>query len=129
MAALSQAPGVTAERVTYGTQFGMRVPAILYLPRPLPSSKIPAFIIVNGHGGDKYSWYAFYSGILYARAGAAVLTYDPTGEGERNGERKSGTREHDEVELPEELARTSWRVDGDRCHASRLVSRSASRGR
>jgi dienelactone hydrolase len=98
------APGVTAERVTYGTQFGMRVPAILYLPRPLPSSKIPAFIIVNGHGGDKYSWYAFYSGILYARAGAAVLTYDPTGEGERNGERKSGTREHDEVELPVELA-------------------------
>ena len=123
------APGVTAERVTYGTQFGMRVPAILYLPRPLPSSKIPAFIIVNGHGGDKYSWYAFYSGILYARAGAAVLTYDPTGEGERNGERKSGTREHDDVEPPEELARRLGRVDGDRCHAGRLVSRSASRGR
>jgi dienelactone hydrolase len=99
------APGVTAERVTYGTQFGMRVPAILYLPRPLPASKIPAFIIVNGHGGDKYSWYAFYAGVLYARAGAAVLTYDPTGEGERNGERKSGTREHDEVEPPAELAR------------------------
>jgi dienelactone hydrolase len=99
------APGVTAERVTYGTQFGMRVPAILYLPRPLPASKIPGFIIVNGHGGDKYSWYAFYAGVLYARAGAAVLTYDPTGEGERNGERKSGTREHDEVEPPAELAR------------------------
>jgi dienelactone hydrolase len=99
------APGVTAERVTYGTQFGMRVPAILYLPRPLPASKIPAFIVVNGHGGDKYSWYAFYSGVLYARAGAAVLTYDPTGEGERNRNRKSGTREHDEVEPPEELAR------------------------
>jgi dienelactone hydrolase len=99
------APGVTAERVTYGTQFGMRVPAILYLPRPLPKSKIPAFIVVNGHGGDKYSWYAFYSGVLYARAGAAVLTYDPTGEGERNSERKSGTRAHDEVEPPAELAR------------------------
>ena len=99
------ATGVSAERVTYGTQFGMRVPAILYLPRPLPSAKIPALIIVNGHGGDKYSWYAFYAGVLYARAGAAVLTYDPTGEGERNGERKSGTREHDEVEPPAELAR------------------------
>jgi dienelactone hydrolase len=99
------APGVTAERVTYGTQFGMRVPAVLYLPRPLPTSKIPALIVVNGHGGDKYSWYAFYAGVLYARAGAAVLTYDPTGEGERNGERKSGTREHDNVEPPEELAR------------------------
>jgi dienelactone hydrolase len=99
------APGVIAERVTYGTQFGMRVPAILYLPTPLPASKIPALVIVNGHGGDKYSWYAFYSGILYARGGAAVLTYDPTGEGERNGDRKSGTREHDEVEPPDELAR------------------------
>jgi dienelactone hydrolase len=99
------AAGVTAERVTNGTQFGMRVPAILYLPRPLPSSKIPALIVVNGHGGDKYSWYAFYSGVLYARAGAAVLTYDPTGEGERNGEGKSGTREHDVVEPPAELAR------------------------
>jgi dienelactone hydrolase len=99
------APGVTAERVTYGTQFGMRVPAILYLPRPLPASKIPALVVVNGHGGDKYSWYAFYSGILYARAGAAVLTYDPTGEGERNSERKSGTRAHDVVEPPAELAR------------------------
>jgi dienelactone hydrolase len=98
------ASGVTAERVSYGTQFGMRVPAILYLPRPLPSSRIPAIIVVNGHGGDKYSWYAFYTGVLYARAGAAVLTYDPTGEGERNGERKSGTREHDEVEPPAELA-------------------------
>jgi len=99
------APGVTAERVTYGTQFGMRVSAVLYLPRPLPRSKIPALIVVNGHGGDKYSWYAFYTGMLYARAGAAVLTYDPTGEGERNSERKSGTRAHDEVEPPAELAR------------------------
>ena len=96
--------GVTAERVSYGTQFGMRVPAILYMPDPLPKEKIPAFIVVNGHGGDKYSWYAFYSGILYARAGAAVLTYDPTGEGERNAERKSGTRAHDKVEPPDELA-------------------------
>lgn len=99
------APGVTAERVTYGTQFGMRVPAVLYSPRPLPPSKIPALVVVNGHGGDKYSWYAFYAGVLYARAGAAVLTYDPTGEGERNGERKSGTRAHDKEEPPAELAR------------------------
>ena len=99
------APGVTAERVTYGTQFGMRVPAVLYLPQPLPRSRIPALIVVNGHGGDKYSWYAFYAGVLYARAGAAVLTYDPTGEGERNSERQSGTRAHDKVEPPEELAR------------------------
>jgi dienelactone hydrolase len=97
------APGVVAERVTYGTQFGMRIPAILYRPKSV-SGKIPAFIVVNGHGGDKYSWYAFYSGIMYARGGAAVLTYDPAGEGERNSERKSGTRAHDKVEPPPELA-------------------------
>jgi dienelactone hydrolase len=91
------ARGVSAERISYATQFGMRVPAILYLPSPAPAGKIPALIVVNGHGGDKYSWYAFYSGVLYARAGAAVLTYDPAGEGERNAGKKSGTRAHDEV--------------------------------
>lgn len=98
-------PGVTARRVTYGTQFGMRVPAILYLPKPVPRRKIPGLIVVNGHGGDKYSWYAFYAGILYARAGAAVLTYDPVGEGERNINRKSGTRAHDKVVPPDEMGR------------------------
>ena len=97
------APGVLAERVTYATEFGMRVPAILYLPKAR-RGKVPALIVVNGHGGDKYSWYAFYSGVLYARGGAAVLTYDPAGEGERNSERKSGTRAHDKVEPP-----GSWR--------------------
>jgi len=70
------AVGVVAERVSYATQFGMRVPAIVYSPRE-DRRELPALIIVNGHGGDKYCWYAFYSGILYARAGAVVLTYDP----------------------------------------------------
>jgi hypothetical protein len=60
---------------------------------------------VNGHGGDKYSWYAFYAGILYAKAGATVLTYDPIGEGERNAQRKSGTRQHDRSVPPDEMAR------------------------
>jgi dienelactone hydrolase len=97
------APGIVAERVSYGTQFGLRVPAILYLPQA-PSGPLPALIVVNGHGGDKYSWYAFYSGILYARAGAAVLTYDPIGEGERNVRRASGTRAHDAPLDPPEMA-------------------------
>lgn len=102
-------PDVIAERVTYGTQFGMRIPAILYLPKN-HKGKLPAVIVVNGHGGDKYSWYAFYSGILYARAGAAVLTYDPVGEGERNIDRKSETRAHDKIEEPE--AEMSKRLAG-----------------
>ncbi len=33
--------------------------------------------------------------MLYARSGAAVLTYDPLGEGERNPEKRSGSRAHD----------------------------------
>ena len=69
------APGVVAEAVTYTTQLGTRIPAILYTPKPIPKTdtgRIPALIIVSGHGGDKYSWYSYYSGIHYARAGAVV---------------------------------------------------------
>jgi len=95
-------PGIVAERVSYRTAYGLRVPAILYRPEK-PRGKIPGLIVVNGHGGDKYSWYAFYSGVLYARAGAAVLTYDPIGEGERNAGRRSGTRAHDAMQQPAEL--------------------------
>ena len=97
----SPATGVRAEAITYGTQYGMRVPAILYLPDPMPKNpdgtplKIPAFIVVNGHGGDKYCWYSYYAGIAFSRGGAAVLTFDPAGEGERSRNRASGTREHD----------------------------------
>jgi dienelactone hydrolase len=101
----SPGPGVVAEAVTYATELGTRVPAILYLPDPLPRGKIPAFIVVNGHGGDKYSWYAYYTGMAYARGGAAVLTYDQAGEGERSRTRKSGTREHDALKGDEEIAR------------------------
>src|SRR5690606_22548671 len=60
-------PGVRAERITYHTLYGMKVPAILYLPDPRPKGKIPAIVIVNGHGGDKYSWYAYYAGMMYAK--------------------------------------------------------------
>jgi dienelactone hydrolase len=92
----SPAPGVIAERITYGTEYGMRIPAVLYMPEH-HANHMPALIVVNGHGGDKYSWYSFYTGILYARAGGVVLTYDPIGEGERNSQRRSGTRAHDKV--------------------------------
>ena len=104
----SPAPGVVAEAVSYTTELGMRVPAILYLPDPAGArakGKIPGFIVVNGHGGDKYAWYAFFSGIAYARAGAAVLTYDQAGEGERSASRRSGTRDHDRLTGDELLAR------------------------
>jgi dienelactone hydrolase len=97
-------PGIVADRVTYNTQLNMRVPAIVYHPADT-SVKRPAIIIVNGHGGDKYTWYAFYAGILFARAGGVVITYDPIGEGERNSQRKSGTRAHDKYVPPDENGR------------------------
>ena len=93
-------PGIVADRVTYATEFGMLIPAVVYHSRDT-GVKRPGLIVVNGHGGDKYAWYSFYSGIVYARAGAVVLTYDPAGEGERNHLRKSGTRQHDIIQQPE----------------------------
>lgn len=98
----SPVQGVLADRVTYNTADGMRVPAIVYRPDPKLLSrgqKLPGLVVVNGHGGDKFSWYAMYSGMLFARAGAVVVTYDPLGEGERNSQRASRAfpSEHDAV--------------------------------
>ncbi|MBV8833029.1 MAG: alpha/beta fold hydrolase [Acidobacteriaceae bacterium] len=101
----SPAPGVTAERVAYSTAYQLRVPAILYEPAGATITRHPAIVIVNGHGGDKSSWYAYYAGILYARAGALVLTYDPIGEYERNSERRSGSSQHDQILEPDDMAR------------------------
>jgi dienelactone hydrolase len=89
-------PGVVAHRVSYGTQFGMRVPAIVYRPERA-QGKLPAVIVVAGHGGDKSTWYEVYAGLLYASAGAVVVTYDPIGEGERNAQHLHDGRAHDTV--------------------------------
>ena len=92
----SPMPGVIADRVTYRTGDGMLVPAIVYRPEK-HKGKLPSIVVVNGHGGDKYSWYAFYSGMMFAQAGAEVVTYDPIGEGERNIDRKSRAGSHDKI--------------------------------
>lgn len=97
-------PDVTAERIAYSTAYDLRVPAIVYRPGGATIIKHPALVIVNGHGGDKSSWYAYYAGILFARAGAVVLTYDPIGEFERNAERQSNTSQHDQVLEPADMA-------------------------
>jgi dienelactone hydrolase len=95
----SPLPNVIAERVSYRTEYGLRVPAIVYRPAHLPAEKMPAIVVVNGHGGDKSSWYAYYTGVLYAQAGAVVLTYDPIGEGERNDDHRVNAGEHDKLIL------------------------------
>ncbi len=99
------ASGVAADRVSYATDYDLRVPAIVYHPAGATIVRHPALIVVNGHGGDKSSWYAYWAGILYARAGAVVLTYDPIGEYERNSERRSLTSQHDEFIPPDDMAR------------------------
>lgn len=86
----SPAPGVTADRVAYSTDYALRVPAIAYHAAGATIAKHPAIVVVNAGRGDKSSWYAYWAGILYARAGAVVLTYDPIGQYERNSERQSG---------------------------------------
>jgi dienelactone hydrolase len=108
----SPTPGVLADRVTYAAADGMLVPAIVYRPDPKVvhwKGKLPGIVIVSGHGSDKFGWYAFYSGMLFAKAGAVVVTYDPIGEGERNSDRTSQSREHDTwVSPPAGLPRTDW---------------------
>ena len=104
--------GVLADRVTYATAEGMVVPAIVYRPDPKTvkwKGKLPGIVVVNGHGGDKFAWYAFYSGMLFAKAGAVVVTYDPIGEGERNVDKRSRAGSHDKwIDPPAGLPRTDW---------------------
>ena len=101
----SPADEVTADRISYATGYYLRVPAIVYHPSGKHRGRGPALIIVNGHGGDKSSWYAYWAGILYARAGGVVLTYDPIGEFERNHLRMSSTSQHDGYIAPDDMAR------------------------
>lgn len=99
------AEGVEADRVSYATGYYMRVPAIVYHASGKKRKRGPALVIVNGHGGDKSSPYATWAGILYARAGGVVLTYDPIGEFERNHLRMSKTSQHDPYVGPEDMGR------------------------
>jgi dienelactone hydrolase len=94
---ITAAPGVILEHVSYRTAYNLRVPADVYRPSSPPKGKMPAIVVVNGHGADKSSWYSYYTGVLYARAGAVVVTYDPIGEGERNDDHKDFTGEHDKL--------------------------------
>ena len=94
----SPTEGVLADRVTYNTGDGMVVPAIVYRPDPKVRKwvgKLPGVVVVNGHGSDKFGWYAVWSGMMFAKAGAVVVTYDMIGEGERNTEKKSKAGSHD----------------------------------
>ncbi len=109
-------PGVVADRVTFVSGApsgeGMLVTAVVYRPERL-KGKLPGIVLVSGDGGDKFSWYARYSGMLFALLGAEVVTYDPLGEGERSSRRESYTGAEDvPPEAPEgvdaERLRARW---------------------
>ena len=108
----SPTAGVLADRVTYHTMDGMLVTAIVYRPDPKVSKwkgKLPGILMVNGHGSDKFGWYAMYTGMEYAKAGAVVVTYDMIGEGERNIDKKSRGGSHDKrVTPPDGVVATDW---------------------
>jgi dienelactone hydrolase len=108
----SPTPGVLADRVTYHTMDGMLVTAIVYHPDPKIlkwKGKLPGIVMVNGHGSDKFGWYAMYTGMEYAKAGAMVVTYDMIGEGERNIDKKSRASSHDKrVTPPDGVPATDW---------------------
>ena len=108
----SPTPGVLADRVTYHTLDGMIVTAIAYRPDRKTAhwkGKLPGILMVNGHGSDKFGWYAMYTGMEYARAGAVVVTYDMIGEGERNLDKKSRASSHDKrVTPPPGVPATDW---------------------
>jgi dienelactone hydrolase len=106
-------PGIIARRVTFSSQYGMRVPAIVYGP-VYASGKLPAVVVVAGHGGSKSTWYEIYAGLLYASAGGVVVTYDPVGEEERNSVHLSDARAHDTVlPGPQSPARLGGVMIGD----------------
>lgn len=83
------AADVAAERVSYATGYGSRVPGLVYHLAGLSITQRPAIVVVPGDRDDKSSWYVSWAGVLFARAGAVVLTYDSIGEYERDTLRQS----------------------------------------
>jgi hypothetical protein len=47
---ITAAPGVILEHVSYRTAYNLRVPADVYRPSNPPKGKMPALVVVNGHG-------------------------------------------------------------------------------
>ncbi|MBN2311065.1 MAG: acetylxylan esterase [Candidatus Hydrogenedentes bacterium] len=84
----------TIEPVTFASEPGSRVTALLYLPRPL-DGPVPGILVAAGHGGSKSALSCQYTGQLYSLLGFACLVLDTIGEEERHVERKMGTRAHD----------------------------------
>jgi hypothetical protein len=77
----------------------------LHVPDPLPNLEAKSYGTFSPLPGVAAERVSYGAGILYARAGAIVLTYDPIGEYERNKERRSNTGQHDELIPPDDMGR------------------------
>ena len=77
-----QGEGYRRENIVYQSQPGLWVTANLYLPSP-PRPQMPAFVLVHSLHGPKTQFELQDMGIIWARAGCAVLSMDQVGYGER----------------------------------------------
>lgn len=103
--------GYIIESITYASEPGSRVTALLYLPEQ-SDGPVPGLVLCAGHGGSKSAPAYQYAGQLYAKLGFAVLMPDTIGEEERHKEGKMGTRAHDMYEFRrDEAARRAFTRD------------------
>lgn len=77
-----QGQGYRRQDLLYQSRPGMWVPANLYLPAE-PASQMPGIVIVHSHHRPRTQGELQDMGILWARAGCAVLIMDQIGHGER----------------------------------------------
>ena len=74
--------GYRRQNLVYTSRPGLWVTANLYLPER-PAARMPAIVIVHSHHSSKSQSEVQDMGILWARAGCAVLAMDQIGHGER----------------------------------------------
>lgn len=74
--------GYRRQNLVYQSQPGLWVTANLYLPAK-PVAKMPGFVIIHSHHRPRTQGELQDMGMLWARAGAAVLIPDQMGAGER----------------------------------------------
>ena len=81
----TQMDGFRIQKILFESHPNFPVTALLYLPGPAEKAKserLPAILMAPGHSpAGKAGDFAFAS--AFARAGFAVLSYDPIGQGER----------------------------------------------
>ena len=107
--------GYRRDNIVYQSQPGLWVTANLYLPAE-PRDQMPGIIIVHSHHAPKSQFELQDMGIIWARAGCAVLVPDQLGYGERIQNYPWDREAHNssytlgiQLQLPGENL-TKWRV-------------------